>query len=123
VLAFRLLSVAAAIEAVTGLALIIAPQTVASLLLDANLTAAGIAVGRVAGMALLSLGLACWKSRRILDKAAMLTAMLSYNLLVTAYLMYLGFGGELVGLLLWPAIALHSVLTFLLAYVLFIGRP
>ena len=45
--------------------------------------------------------------------------MLSYNLLVTAYLVYLGLGGALVGILLWPAIAIHAVLTLLFAYVWF----
>src|SRR6476620_1789901 len=34
-----------------------------------------------------------------------LTAMLVYNLLVTIYLISLGIGGELVGILLWSAIA------------------
>ena len=109
----------AAIEAATGLALIIFPQAVSSLLLGADLAEAGIAVARVAGIALLSLGLVCWMSRQDANKTAALAAMLSYNLLVTAYLTYLGFGGELVGILLWPAIAIHAVLTLLVAYVWF----
>ena len=117
--ALWLLSVEAAIEAATALALIIFPQAVSSLLLGADLAEAGIAVARVAGIALLSLGLVCWMSRQDANKAAALAAMLSYNLLVTAYLMYLGFGGELVGILLWPAIAIHAVLTLLVAYVWF----
>jgi hypothetical protein len=111
-----LLSLAAAIEAVTGVALVILPQAVASLLLGAELTGAGIAVARVAGIALLSLGLLCWMSRQNADKTAVLTAMLAYNLLVTAYLMYLGFDGNLVGRLLWPAIGIHAVLTLGFAY-------
>jgi hypothetical protein len=47
--------------------------------------------------------------------------MLTYNLLVTIYLMYLGFGGELVGVLMWPAIAIHAVMTLLFAYGFIIG--
>jgi hypothetical protein len=111
-----LLSAAAAIEATTGLALIILPQAVASLLLGADLAVAGIAVARVAGIALLSLGVVSWMSRLDVNKTAALAAMLTYNVLVTAFLMYLGFGGELVGILLWPVIALHAVLTLLFAY-------
>jgi hypothetical protein len=95
--ALWLLSVEAAIEGATGLALIIFPQAVSSLLLGAVLAAAGIAVARVAGIALLSLGLVCWMSRQDGNKTAALAAMLNYNLLVTAYLMYLGLGGVLVG--------------------------
>jgi hypothetical protein len=118
-MALLLLSLAAVIEAATGIALIISPQTVASLLLGADLAVAGIAVGRVAGIALLSLGVVCWMSRKDTNKSAVLAALLTYNLLVTAYLMYLGHGGTLVGILLWPAIAIHAVLMLLFAYVWF----
>lgn len=114
-----LLSLAAAIEAATGVALIISPQVVAHLLLGANLAGPGIAVGRVAGIALLSLGLGCWMSRSDASKTAVLTAMLTYNLLVTTYLAYLGVEGNLVGRLLWLAVLIHAVLTLLFAYVRF----
>ena len=42
---------------------------------------------------------------------------LIYNLLATIYLLYLGVGGKLVGTLLWPAVALHAILTILLTRV------
>ena len=119
-----LFPVEAAVEAATGLALIIYPQAVSKLLLSADLAGAGIAVGRVAGIALLALGLLCWVSRQHVDKTATLAAMLTYNLLVTAYLLLLALGGALVGILLWPAIAIHAVLTVLVASVLFnVHRP
>ena len=121
-MALWLLSVAAAIEAATGLALIIYPQAVASLLLGADLGTAGIAVGRVAGIALLSLGLVCWMSRKVANESAALVAILTYNLLVTMYLLSLALVGELVGILIWPAIAIHAVLTLLFAYVRFIDQ-
>jgi hypothetical protein len=114
-----LLPVEAAIEAITGVALIIYPQAVSRLLLGADLAGTGIAVGRVAGIALVALGLVCWVSRQYVDKTAPLAAMLTYNLLVTAYLLLLGLGGALVGVLLWPAIAIHAVLTVLVASALF----
>jgi hypothetical protein len=120
--ALWLLPVEAAIEAATGLALTIYPQGVSSLLLGTDLAGAGIAVGRVAGIALLALGLLCWVSRRDTNKAATFVAMLTYNLLVTAYLLLLGLGGALVGILLWPAIAIHAVLTVLVASTWFNAR-
>jgi hypothetical protein len=40
--------------------------------------------------------------------------LLIYNLLVTLYLLYLGIGGKLVGVLLWPAVALHAMLAILI---------
>jgi hypothetical protein len=41
--------------------------------------------------------------------------MLAYNLLATIYLCYPGISGNLVGVLLWPAVAVHLLLTVLLA--------
>ena len=69
------------------------------------MTGAAIAIGRVAGIALLSLGVGCWMGRHEPGISSALTAMLVYNLLVTIYLISLGIGGELVGILLWSAIA------------------
>jgi hypothetical protein len=40
--------------------------------------------------------------------------MLTYSTLVMLYLAYLGFAGGLTGVLLWPAVALHVVLSILL---------
>ena len=117
-----LLSLAAAIEAATGLALIVSPQAVSHLLLGADLAGAGIAVGRVAGAGLLSFGLVCWISGRSLDKSPALVGLLTYNLLVAAYLIYLQFGGEFAGILLSPTIALHAVFSLLLAYACFDDR-
>ncbi len=45
------LAAAALAEAVTGMALMVAPSTVARLLLGAGLSGVGIAMGRVAGIA------------------------------------------------------------------------
>ena len=48
--------------------------------------------------------------------------MLIYNALVTIYFTVVGFGDEFVGILLWPAAALHAALTALLAYPLIATR-
>ena len=119
----KLFGVAAVIEAATGIALMIYPLLVVVLLLGVGVSGPGIAVSRVGGFALLSLGLACWPN---LDSAGAnipaLRALLTYNLLTTLYLAYLGIDGQWVGSLLWPAVALHAVLTFLLARARFAGR-
>jgi len=111
----RLLALAAVLETVTGLALIIEPTIVARLLLGADVFGAGAAVGRVAGFALVSLGLACWPGRDPASRPApAVRAMLTYNSLITCYLVFLGIGGQFVGVLLWPAVAIHGLLTLLL---------
>jgi hypothetical protein len=56
--------VTAVIEAGAGLALMIWPSTAAMLLLGSSLdNPAGLTLGRVAGAALLALGVACWLAR------------------------------------------------------------
>ena len=40
--------------------------------------------------------------------------MLTYGAAVTLYLAYVGFAGGLTGILLWPAVVLHAILTALL---------
>lgn len=81
-------------------------------MLGTELSGVSGAVGRVAGISLVSLGLACWPSK---EPSRALGVMATYGLLVTLYLSYLGIRGEWEGPLLWPAVALHSVLTLLLA--------
>ena len=107
----KLLAVAAAAEAATGLALVIYPSLVVWLLFGA-----GTVMSCVAGMTLIALGLACWPEG---DGSSSgndaLRGMLSYNLLATLYLDYLGIGGEWVGKLLWQAVVVHAGVTVLLA--------
>ncbi len=95
-------------EAVTGLALMIVPSLVGELLFGEALTGVAISTARVAGIALVALGLACWRD-------APLVGMLIYSSVVTIYLAYLGFADGLAGVLLWPAVILHAVLSILLA--------
>jgi hypothetical protein len=104
----RLLGVAAVLEVATGLALLMTPSLVSRLLLGAELTDVSVSVGRVTGIALIALGIACWPSWMAL------CGMLTYGGLVTLYLAYLGIRGERVGPLLWPAVVLHAVVTLLL---------
>ena len=103
----RVLVLAAVGEAGTGLALLIVPSLVGRLLLGEELTGIAIPVARVAGIALIALGVACWPGP---PRAGMLI----YSAAVTLYLAYVGFAGGLSGILLWPAVVLHVILTALL---------
>ncbi len=109
-----LLGVAAIGEAVTGLALVAVPDLVGRLLLGVEVGGVGLVIARVTGIALLALGLGCWLGRREGGRSSALTAMLAYDAMVSAYLVALGLGTEFVGVLLWPAAAVHAVLTALL---------
>jgi hypothetical protein len=101
------LMLAAVAEVATGLALLFVPALVVSLLLGQELTGIAVAIARVAGIALLGLGIACWRSA--------LLGMLTYSGLVGLYLAYLSVVDGLTGALLWPVVVLHLVLTALLA--------
>ena len=94
-------------EGATGLALLIIPSLVGQLLLGEALTGVAVPVARVAGIALIALGVACWPGPPLIG-------MLIYSLSVTLYLAYIGFAGGLTGALLWPAVVLHVILTALL---------
>ena len=102
-----LLILTAAIEVGTGLALLIVPSLVGQLLLGEELSGIAEAVARVAGIALIGLGIACWPGPP-------LAGMLTYSTIVALYLAYLGFAAGLTGILLWPVVALHFVLSILI---------
>ena len=110
----KLLIVTALLETATGLALLLSPPLVVAVLLGASLDApAALVVGRMAGAALLSLGGACWMARNDGPSRALrglVAAMLLYNCAAVAVLANAGAGVRLVGVLMWPAVALHSAL-------------
>ena len=112
----KLLTVAAVAEVATGVALVVVPSLVGRLLLSAELTGVSVVIGRVTGIALIALGIACWPGRTAL------CGMLTYSALVTLYLAYVGLGGEFAGKLLWPAVVLHAILTALLVRAWFQSR-
>jgi hypothetical protein len=89
----KVLTVAAVGEAATGLALLVVPSLVGQLLLGERLTGVAIPVARVAGIALIGLGIACWPGPP-------LVGMLTYSTVVTLYLAYLGVAGGLTGVFL-----------------------
>ena len=102
-------------EAVTGFALLVQPGLVVRSLFGVESGGGGVIASRVAGMALIALGNDCWPG------ATAHRGMLCYSALATAYLSSLGIRGDWVGPLLWPAVAVHAVLTLLLARVSFTG--
>jgi len=108
----KLLMVTAFAETGAGLALLFSPPLVAGLLLGAPLDAPGSVVARVAGAALLSLGAICWLTHDDGPGRALrglVGALLLYNGAALAVLVHAGAVG-VVGVLTWPAVALHAAL-------------
>ena len=106
-----LLIVTALAETGVGFALLWSPPLVAGLLLGESLDSpAALVVGRIAGAALLSLGGACWLARDDGPGRAWrgLVAVMLYNGAAVAVLAHAAAGARLVGVLMWPAVALHA---------------
>jgi fatty acid desaturase len=110
----NLLKLTAVIEAATGLGLVVMPSVVVRLLLGSPLdNSPATMLGRVAGVALLALAVACWLARDDTHSRAargLVAAMLLYNVAVAALLAFAGVGLGLRGIALWPAVILHAAM-------------
>jgi Ca2+/Na+ antiporter len=119
----KVLAFAAIVEVGTGLVLMIDPAIVVLLLVGVDVTGVGILLGRCFGIAMLALGVACWPGGLPAEVgAAAFRGMLAYNLLIALYLAFLGTVRHLGGVLLWPGVALHAVVTLLLIWTWRAGR-
>jgi hypothetical protein len=101
----------ALIEAGAGLLLVLFPSMPLVLLLGVSqVSAEASVIARVAGAALLALGVACWLARKdSVSRAAsgLIVAMLLYNISVGAILVFAAIVDGLHGIALWPGVALH----------------
>ena len=108
----ELLIATALAETGAGLALLLSPPLVTGLLLGVPIDApSGLAVGRIAGAALLALGAACWLARDdgpSPGRRGLVAAILLYNCAAVAILATAGAGARLAGVLMWPVVALHA---------------
>jgi len=74
-------------------------------------------MGRLPGIAILALGLACWPNRqRAENSSPAFRGMLVYNVLIALFLVYLFKVGHRGGVLLWPGVVLHVVVALLLVW-------
>ena len=107
---------AAGLEILTGVALIVAPSLLGRLLFGSNLNAAGEATGRISGFVMLCLAVGCWPRDGESGRHPARLPLIALNWLAAAFLVVTGLIGANVGLLLWPAAALHLILAVLLTW-------
>jgi len=106
------LALSAVIEVGAGLGMLLLPSPLAVILLGSALdTAVSVTVARVAGLALLALGISCWFARydgqgRV--ARGVLGAMVLYNAGACALLVFVGAGLRLSGVGWWPAVLAHG---------------
>jgi hypothetical protein len=106
----KLLIVAAVGEVSIGLILLVYPSIVIRLLFGSEIAGPGVWASRFAGIALIGLGVACWPDS---NPVRAFFGMATYSTLAMLYLAYVGVNGG-IGILLWPAVAVHAVLSLLL---------
>ena len=108
------LIVIALAEASIGLGLLFLPFVPFALLLGLeSVTVDAIFVGRIAGAALLAIGVASWIART--DELSrslfgLLIGILLYNTAVSILLVYAGAVLKMTGVMLWPTVAFHAIL-------------
>jgi hypothetical protein len=101
----------AVIEAGTGIVLVVTPALVVHLLLGSAIAGAAVPLGRIAGVALLALGVACGiASGEAHSRAAkgLASAMVIYNIGTVVVLGAAGIQSQAAGIFLWLAVALHA---------------
>ena len=107
-----LLLTKSAVETLTGVALALFPSLLISLFLGSPLeTPAGTVVARMAGSALLALGIACWLARDNSESRAatgLIIALLLYDVAVVVIFLCARLGAGLWGIGFWPVVVLHS---------------
>ena len=110
-----LLIVTALIEVGASVALLCCPSATVALLLGSRLDMpVAVTLGRLAGAALLALGVACWLAKHDGQSGAargLVSGMVLYNLGAVVILGLAGIRSDSAGVGLWPAVVLHVAMT------------
>ena len=101
---------AAWLEIIVGALFLTVPEVVCLLLFGAKPEAVGMPLGRFAGIALLALGIACLPSRDAASPRNAVLGLFAFNGGVAILFAWVGVTSALHGLLLWPAVILHTVI-------------
>jgi hypothetical protein len=121
------LTVKAVLEVGAGLALLAIPSLATSLLLGARSTNPSVpVVGRIAGAALLAIGIACWLARpESASRAAfgLVVGLFFFDACVVAILLLAHFHSGFTGIGIWSAIANHSGLGLWSVFCISRARP
>jgi hypothetical protein len=108
------LIVTAFVEVGAGLFLLLLPSIPLALLLEISAAAPEtVFIARVAGAALLAIGVTSYLARSDQDAPAqmgVLTGVLIYDVAAAALLAYAGSVLSMAGIALWPAVVLHTAL-------------
>jgi hypothetical protein len=99
---------AAWLEIAVGVTVIVAPNFLCVLLFATRPEGAGMPIARLAGIALLALGISCLPSVQPAPRRNSVLGLLVYNVGAAILFAWVGVATALHGFLLWPAAILHA---------------
>jgi hypothetical protein len=105
-------------EGITAVVFMAVPASITALLLGPSLPAEIPGLVRMVGVALGVFVAGLWVARRRGFERPVRFALLGYNVFATMLLAAFGIAYEPVGILLWPVVAIHAVIT---AWFVFVG--
>ena len=108
--------VAAWVEILVGASFILALDAQSQLIFGATTEGAGAGFARIAGIGLMALGIACLPSKHAEANRGPVRALLAYNIGATIFFAWVGLATTFQGVLLWPVVILHAVISIALAH-------
>ena len=106
---------AAWLEVIVGASFLLAPNAQSQFIFGATPEGIGIPWARFAGIALIGLGIACMPSNLAGTKQSAVRALLIFNIGATIFFAWVGVATTFRGVMLWPVVILHAVITIALA--------
>ena len=106
---------AAWIEILVGASFLLVHNAQSQLIFGARPEGSGIPFAQLAGIALISLGIACLPSNLTGTHHVAARSLLIYNIAATIFFAWIGLATTFSGVALWPVVILHTILTIALA--------
>lgn len=105
---------AAWIEIIVGASFILALNAQSRLIFGTTTEGSGVHFAQLAGIALISLGIACLPSNHAGTRRVAGRTLLVYNIAATIFFAWIGVATTFRGIVLWPVVILHAVLAIVL---------
>ena len=109
------LMIAAWFEIVVGVSFVLALNAQSQLLFGAIPKGPGAGFGRLAGIALIGLGVACLPSKLEGARDHAVRVLLLYNVSASLLLAWIGLATTFRGIVLWPIVIVHALIAMALA--------
>lgn len=106
---------AAWFEIIVGASFVLALETQSQFLFGAMPGGSGVPFARLAGIALIALGIACLPSRLAGTRQVGARSLLIYNVAVAIFFAWVALATPFRGVLLWAIVILHAVISIVLA--------